>query len=110
MLFGTLKSIDSLHVEDHSLVEVGSLVVIKQFDMADEIKGFKKELKILKKIKHLNLENNGGFPVVLSAKQSRSLGEILMTYVGKNIFDQFDLSKSFEDVNYHQALELRQLF
>jgi hypothetical protein len=59
--------------------------------------GFKKELKILKKIKSLELENNGGYPIILSAKFSASLGEILMTYAGKDIFEIFEIHKSLED-------------
>jgi len=35
--------------------------------------GFKKELKILKKIKSLQLEDNGGFPVIISAKLSNTI-------------------------------------
>jgi len=48
-------------------------------------------LKILKKIKFLQLKDNGGFPLIVSAKMSNSLGEILMTYEGKDIFTKFDL-------------------
>jgi hypothetical protein len=59
--------------------------------------GFKKELKLLKKIKSLDLKDNGGFPVILSAKLSNSLGEILMSYVGKDIFEVFDIQKSLDD-------------
>jgi len=44
--------------------------------------GFKKELKILKKIMSLQLEDNGGFPVIISAKLSNTIGEILMSYAG----------------------------
>lgn len=73
------------------------------------MKGFKKELKILKKIKHLQLKDNAGFPLVLSAKQSRSLGEIMMTFVGNNIFIEFNLASSFEDKLYHQRIELSKL-
>lgn len=56
-----------------------------------ELNGFRKDLKMLKKIKHLKLKDNGGFPVVYSAKQSRTYGEILMSYVGNNLFDEFNL-------------------
>lgn len=73
------------------------------------MKGFRKELKILKKIKHLQLKDNAGFPLVLSAKQSRSLGEIMMTFVGNNIFIEFNLASSFEDKLYHQRIELNKL-
>jgi hypothetical protein len=68
--------------------------------------GFKKELKILKKIKSLELEENGGFPIIISAKISKSLGEIMMTFCGKDIFEEFELQKSLEDDNYHKKFTL----
>lgn len=97
---------DALLADDRQYLTSNSYVVIKQFTLSVEMKGFKKELKILKKIKHFGMKDNGGFPVVLSAKQSRTLGEILMTYVGNDIFVEFNLSNSFEDPIYHQRVEL----
>ena len=44
------------------------MVVLKQFKLRTDKVGFKKELKVLKKIKALDLENNGGFPVIIAAK------------------------------------------
>jgi hypothetical protein len=58
--------------------------------------GFKKELKILKKIKSLNLENNGWFPVIISAKITNVLGEILMTYMGEDMFQIYDVQRTLE--------------
>ena len=97
IFIGKLKNLEFLHEEDRDLVDLNTKVVIKQFNLQTESKGFKKELKILKKIKFLSLKKNGGFPLILSAKQSRTLGEILMTYVGNDIFDEFGLASSFED-------------
>ena len=65
--------------------------MLKQFQLKTERVGFKKELKILKKIKSLELDNNGGFPVIISAKLSNTLGEIMMSYSGKDIFDAFNI-------------------
>ena len=76
-------------------------VVLKQFQLKKERSGFKKELKILKKIKSLELENNGGFPLIISAKLSNTLGEILMSYAGPDIFDVFNISQSLEDPSAH---------
>ena len=53
--------------------------------------GFNKELKILKKIKSLDLEDNGGFPLIVSAKFSNNFGEIMMSYCGRDIFEEFDI-------------------
>ena len=39
----------------------------------------------------LDLENNGGFPVILSAKMSNTMGEILMSYIGGDLFEEFDI-------------------
>ena len=77
--------------------------------MRQEKSGFKKELKILKSIKTLDLENNGGFPVVISAKMSNSIAEILMSYVGKDIFEIYELQDSLEDYQKHQCLDLKQI-
>ena len=70
---------------------------MKQLQRWVGLLSFKKELKLLKKIKSLDLKDNGGFPVILSAKLSNSLGEILMSYVGKDIFEVFDIQKSLDD-------------
>jgi len=72
--------------------------------------GFKKELKILKKIKLLQLKNNGGFPLIISAKMSNSIGEILMSYEGKDVFTKYNLQKSLEDPNQHKAFPINTLF
>jgi len=66
-----------------------------------------KELKMLMKIKKLNLDNNGGFPVLISGKLSRSVGEIMLSYVGKNIHDIFNIQDSFKDYSQHKCLELK---
>jgi hypothetical protein len=71
--------------------------------------GFKKELKILKKIKSLQLEDNGGFPVIISAKLSNTIGEILMSYAGQDIFTKYNIQKSLEDRRAHKGLTLQQL-
>ena len=63
----------------------------------------------MKKIKSLELKDNGGFPVIISAKLSNSLGEILMSYAGKDIFDEYDIQRSLEDQNEHQGFSLSQL-
>ncbi len=68
--------------------------------------GFKKELKILKKIKSLQLEDNGGFPVIISAKLSNTIGEILMSYAGQDIFTKHNIQKSLEDRRAHKGLTL----
>lgn len=69
--------------------------------------GFKKELKILKKIKSLDLKENGGFPVIISAKLSNSLGEILMSYAGRDIFDVFEIQQSLDDSHKHKCFNLK---
>ena len=85
------------------------ILVIKQFKLRKEKKGFQKELKILKKIKSLELKNNGGFPLIVSAKLSSSLGEIMMTYAGPDIFEVFNIEKSLNDSKLHSCLTLKQL-
>ena len=69
--------------------------------MKKERDGFKKELKILKKIKQLELKNNGGFPVIFSAKISNTIGELLMSYVGGDLFEEYNIEKSLEDPKEH---------
>ena len=80
------------------------MVILKQFKLAREMNGFKKEVKILKKIKQLDLDQNGGFPVILSAKISPTLGEIVMSYVGHDLFDEFNISQSLDDASKHIQL------
>ena len=93
---------DKPHVE-------GKNVVLKQFQMKDERTGFKKELKILKKIKSLELKDNGGFPLIISAKISNSLGEILMSHAGNDIFETFKIHSSLEDQMKHRCLNSKNL-
>lgn len=92
IFIGKLKHYNGIIERDQKYV-VGQdkLVVLKQFQLRKERMGFKKELKILKKIKSLDLKENGGFPVIISAKLSNSLGEILMSYAGRDIFDVFEI-------------------
>lgn len=66
-------------------------------------------MKILKKIKSLELKDNGGFPVIMSAKLSNSLGEILMSYCGPDLFELLEIHKSLEDVSKHKPLPLKQI-
>jgi hypothetical protein len=65
--------------------------------LCHQILGFKKELKILRKIKMLQLIDNGGFPYLLSSKISKNYGEILMTYVGCDIFTHFKIESKIEN-------------
>ncbi len=45
----------------------------------------------MKKIKKLQLKDNAGFPLIISAKTTKSVGEILMTYEGMDIYTKFNL-------------------
>ena len=81
IFFGTLENYNGIFDKDIKYV-YNKYVVLKQFLLKKERMGFKKELKILKKIKSLQLEDNGGFPVIISAKLSNTIGEILMSYAG----------------------------
>ena len=40
-------------------------------------------------IKSQHLDDNAGFPLILSTKMSKDLGEILMTYEGRDIFSKY---------------------
>ena len=108
IFIGKLKDYENIFEKDKKYV-VGKNLILKQFNMRQEKSGFKKELKILKNIKTLDLENNGGFPVVISAKMSNSIAEILMSYVGKDIFEIFNLQDSLEDYQNHQCLDLKNI-
>lgn len=48
---GQIKDITQLHMLDRLYVAADRLVIIKQFEMTTERKGFKKEVKLLKRIK-----------------------------------------------------------
>ena len=66
---------------------------------------FYKELKILKKIKALNMVNNGGFPVIISAKLSKTYGEILMSSVGIDIFEYYGIAESLNNRKKHVCFD-----
>lgn len=47
--------------------------------------------------------------MIISAKVTSTLGEILMTYSGRNLFDLFDIGSSLEDAINHKPFTLKQL-
>lgn len=52
----------------------------------------------------LNLEpDNGGFPLALAARQTSSVGEIVMTNVGENIFKKFNIEELLESPKKYKA-------
>jgi predicted AAA+ superfamily ATPase len=55
------------------------------------------------------LKDNGGFPVIISAKLSNSLGEILMSFVGRDIFEVFDIQESLDDARKHNSFTMQKL-
>lgn len=57
----------------------------------------------------MELKANGGFPIIISAKLSSSLGEIMMSYVGKDIFEVFNIERSLNDPAQHRGLSLQQI-
>ena len=103
-----MKNYDNVLESDRPHIS-GKKVVLKQFILKFERAGFQKELKILKKIKSLELRNNGGFPIIISAKISNNLGEIMMTYAGRDIFDVYEIQDSLEDSKKHQCFNLKNL-
>ena len=78
--------------------------IVKQFEIRSNDSRFKSEYKVLRKIKMLNLEpDNGGFPLALAARQTSSVGEIVMTNVGENIFKKFNIEKLLESPKKYKA-------
>lgn len=57
----------------------------------------------------LELKNNGGFPVIFSAKISNTIGELLMSYVGGDLFEEYNIEKSLEDPKEHQVIDIKTL-
>ena len=86
------------------------MVVVKQFKFLQDQSCFRKELKLLKRIKMLGLENNGGFPVVLSAKTSNIHGEIMMSFVGPTLEQKFALNLSIEMPHKYVRIAEEQVF
>ena len=93
---GPLTSRQMVSTSDQRYLGVDDMVIVKQFKFVQDQSCFRKELKLLKRIKRLGLENNGGFPVVLSAKTSNTYGEIMMSFVGPTIENKFGLNLSLE--------------
>lgn len=48
---------------------------------------------ILKKIKKLRMEKNAQFPLILSAKVSRTTAEILLSYTGVDLYGYLDINQ-----------------
>ena len=72
-------------------------VIVKQFKLNREKRAFEKELRMLKKIKALKIVQNAGFPLIISAKVSKIYGEIMMSYVGENLFELLNIESSLND-------------
>ena len=109
VFIGKYVNFENLIDQDKIIIEKKSKVVLKQFNLLTDRNGFLQEFEVLKKIKQLGIQNNGRFPVIISAKVSKTQGEILMTFSGNNIEYEFDLGSSFRD-SYHQRLfTLKQL-
>ena len=55
------------------------------------------------------MKDNGSFPVIISAKMNKHVGEILMTYEGMDIYSKFNLLESLGHSNNHKPVSMRQL-
>ena len=100
---------DKEQFPDYDQYYVQKTVVLKQFPLKTDHDGFKKELKILKKIKSLKLVRNGGFPRILSAKLSNSVGEILMSYCGDDLFEYCNVNQTLQDPKSHVRMGFKEL-
>lgn len=94
---GVIINPESFSERDRPYVN-GQYVVIKQYQLQTEKSNFKKELKVLKKIKQKNLPDNAGFPVILSAKVTSTIGEIIMSYRGVDLYRYHNIANSLHDV------------
>lgn len=47
--------------------------------------------------------------MIISAKLSNTLGELMMSYVGRDLFDEFNIQRSLEDARMHQVISLKVL-
>ena len=88
---------EDLIENDKNIIMYRRKVVLKQFNLQTDREAFLKELEVLKKIKQLEIQDNGRFPVIISAKVSLSLGEILMTYSGTSVHDEYNIGPCLED-------------
>ena len=101
IFIGKYVNYQDIYHKDKKYVTGDKMVVLKQFKLKTDKAGFKKELKVLKKLKSLEIENNGGFPVIITAKLSEKVGEIMMSYSGRDIFEEFEIAQSLEDPTKH---------
>jgi hypothetical protein len=53
------------------------------------------------------VKDNGGFPLILSAKISDKLGEIMVSHAGKNIFDLYNIQNSLDNRDNHKGFDLK---
>lgn len=91
---GTLKPTFVISSIDKAIIGENRSVVLKRYDLETHEQCFKREIKILKRIKFLKLEKNAGFPIILSAKHSESYGELIISSPGCNIIPLLDLYES----------------
>lgn len=85
LFMGKIRNYENINQDDRSYIGPDNIAVIKRYDLVTSRRIFKKEVKILKRIKSLKLVNNGNFPVPLSAFVHMNAGEILMSYTGENL-------------------------
>lgn len=96
MIVGHVINAQNFIPSDLDLLGPTKKVMVKQYDLTKDLKGFKREMKLLKKIKNLKVNKNGGFPVILSAKLTKKLGEIMMTHVGDDLLKSLGLHSGAE--------------
>ena len=109
VFIGNLTSTETLTNRDLVFLNGNKQVILKQYKLSKDKKAFKKEVKILKKIKSLDIKQNGNFPLILSAKLSNNIGEILVSKTGMDMFTYLGIPKSLESQSTHKRLSEQQL-
>ena len=109
MFIGTITSTETLTNRDLVFLNGDRTVILKQYKLSKEKQAFEKEVKVLKKIKSLDIKNNGNFPLILSAKLSNNIGEIIVNNTGHDMFTYLGIPKSLETQSSHTRLNEKEL-
>ena len=97
LMSGYLLHVERILSSDLEFVQPGMRIIVKQYDLGKHNEGFMRNSEALNTIKSLKITSNGSFPRILSSDITRTVGEVMMTYVGQNLHKKYNLPSTFAD-------------
>jgi hypothetical protein len=106
-----IKNIELLPLDMRPKLGPELKVIVKQYNFASHKQCYLQEVDFLGKVLRLDMPANGGFPVMLSHKQTLSKGEIVMNYIGSDLETVFfgvttEISKTKGKVTWSKLFKL----